>query len=325
MGADELVGKYFPVHDHGFIALVDYMGSDECIERAARTSYGAGTRKRSESRDLIRYLRRHAHTTPFEMLELKFHCAMPMFIARQWIRHRTANVNEVSGRYSLLPMLFYTPRHEALCTQSKDNKQGRSDERLDVEVYAQAVERWNEQRRVAQDNYEWLTGNDVAKELARIDLPLSTYTQWYWKIDLHNLMHFLRLRVDPHAQFEFRVYGEIVAAMISRIAPLSYEAWIDYEVGGTRFSYDEMQAIRAMLSVYQLRQAEIDGQTLPKSIGDQHSAELDRVFSTLSKRELTEFQGKLAPRDRPSFTLNLDEGKPPEHFAQMFADSVPKV
>ena len=183
--------------DHGFVSLVDYMGTDECIERAARVSYGYGTRKASQTRGLIRYLRRHQHTTPSEMVELKFHCCMPMFIARQWIRHRTANVNEYSGRYSLMPMLFYTPGAEQLQTQSRSNNQGRSGTPVAPEHRTRRpCARWNEIRRASRGAYEWMTGEDIARELARIDLPLSTYTQWYWKIDLHNLLHFLKLRVD---------------------------------------------------------------------------------------------------------------------------------
>jgi thymidylate synthase (FAD) len=222
--AEEILGLYFPVLDHGFVALVDYLGTDACIERAARVSYGYGTRAANATRGLIRYLRRHKHTTPSEMVELKFHCCMPMFIARQWIRHRTANVNEYSGRYSLIPMLFYTPDAAQLQTQSRRNNQGRSGQAVPSDLHAEAVHRWEETRRQATDTYGWLTGNEVARELARIDLPLSTYTQWYWKIDLHNLLHFLTLRVDAHAQWEIQEYGRVMAGMLKRVAPLSYEA-----------------------------------------------------------------------------------------------------
>src|SRR5204863_9826606 len=174
-GAEEILGLYFPVLDHGFVALVDYMGTDECIERAARVSYGYGTRKKSLTRGLVRYLRRHKHTTPSEMVELKFHCCMPMFIARQWIRHRTANVNEYSGRYSLVPMLFYSPPAEQLQTQSRKNNQGRSGQAVGEDLARQAAERWSAIRQQAAGAYEWLTEHEVARELARIDLPLSTY------------------------------------------------------------------------------------------------------------------------------------------------------
>src|SRR5690606_1073098 len=187
--AEEILGLYFPVLDHGFVSLVDYMGNDESIEHAARVSYGYGTRKASATRGLIRYLRRHKHTTPSAMVELKFHCCMPVFIARQGIRHRTANVNEYSGRYSLMTMLFYTPEAEQLQTQSTQNNQGRSGSHVAEEQYAAAKARWDSGRAASVATYEWLTGQEIARELARIDLPLSTYTQWYWKIDLHNLLH----------------------------------------------------------------------------------------------------------------------------------------
>ena len=216
--AEEILGLYFPVLDHGFVSLVDYMGTDECIERAARVSYGYGTRQTSQTRGLLRYLRRHMHTTPSEMIEFKFHCSMPMFIARQWIRHRSANVNEYSGRYSLMPMLFYTPSEEQLQTQSKKNNQGRSGTVVEAAKYTEAVRRWNEIREKSREAYEWMTLEDMARELARIDLPLSTYTQWYWKIDLHNLLHFLKLRVDHHAQWEIQEYGRVMAGMLKRVA-----------------------------------------------------------------------------------------------------------
>jgi acetyl-CoA carboxylase carboxyl transferase subunit alpha len=246
-GAEEILGLYFPVLDHGFVSLVDYMGTDEDIERAARVSYGYGTRKKNLTRGLIRYLRRHKHTTPSEMVELKFHCCMPIFIARQWIRHRTANVNEYSGRYSLVPTLFYSPEASQLQTQSRANNQGRSGLAVEAALYTEASRRWSNIRRDAAQTYEWLTEQDVARELARIDLPLSTYTQWYWKIDLHNLLHFLTLRVDEHAQWEIQQYGRMMAGMLKRVAPLSYEAWIDYDVCGTHMSRMELDVLRRLV------------------------------------------------------------------------------
>ena len=227
--AEEILGRYYRVLDHGFVALVDYMGSDEAVEQAARVSYGAGTRKVSETRGLIRYLRRHHHTTPSEMVEFKFHCAMPMFVARQWIRHRTASVNELSARYSLMPLLFYMPKEQQFELQSHSNKQGREGG-APPEVYREAVERWERLRADAGDAYRWMLEEDVAREIARIDLPLSTYTQWYWKIDLHNLLHFLSLRVDPRAQWEIQEFARAIAGMVKRVAPLSYEAWVDYDL-----------------------------------------------------------------------------------------------
>lgn len=311
-GAEEILGLYFPVLDHGFVSLVDYMGTDESIERAARVSYGYGTRKASMTRGLIRYLRRHKHTTPSEMVELKFHCCMPMFIARQWIRHRTANVNEYSGRYSLMPMLFYTPGAEQLQTQSTQNNQGRSGAVATDAQYDRAKAMWEEGRTQSVRTYEWLTGQEIARELARIDLPLSTYTQWYWKIDLHNLLHFLTLRIDSHAQWEIQQYGQVMAGMLKRVAPLSYEAWIDYDVCGGRLSRMELEALRKVLT--------------PKNGGIVASGELseaDLIASGLRQRELTELLVKLVDQPVPDFELDPAKGLPGEHFQARFAAAVP--
>ena len=311
--AEEILGLYFPVLDHGFVSLVDYLGTDECIERAARVSYGYGTRKQSLTRGLLRYLRRHKHTTPSEMVELKFHCCMPMFIARQWIRHRTANVNEYSGRYSLVPMLFYTPEEAQLQTQSRRNNQGRSGQAVGTDVYTEAQRRWESIRRESTDAYGWLTANEVARELARIDLPLSTYTQWYWKIDLHNLLHFLTLRVDGHAQWEIQEYGRVMAGMLQRVAPLSYEAWIDYDVCGTHLSRAELEALRTLVKV--------DGGGLAAG-GRLDKAALGE--RGLSNREIEEMLGKLQPSPAlPDFSLDVANARSAEHFAERFAKAVP--
>ena len=315
--AEEILGLYFPVLDHGFVSLVDYMGTDECIERAARVSYGYGTRKQSLTRGLLRYLRRHKHTTPSEMVELKFHCCMPIFIARQWIRHRTANVNEYSGRYSLIPMLFYTPDAAQLQTQSKRNNQGRSGQAVAGDVHVEAVRRWNDLRRASTEAYEWMTSGEIARDLARIDLPLSTYTQWYWKIDLHNLLHFLTLRVDPHAQWEIQEFGRVMAGMLKRVAPLSYEAWIDYDVCGGHLSRMELDALRSLVAV------DAEGGGLRAAGGALSKEALGE--RGLSKREIEELLAKLAPsRAVPDFELDVARAKPPEHFAVRFADAVPK-
>src|SRR5499427_5734709 len=252
--AEELLGRYFPVLDHGFVALVDYMGSDDDVERAARVSYGYGTRKTSQTRGLIRYLRRHRHTTPSEMVEFKFHCAMPMFVARQWIRHRTASVNEYSGRYSLLPLLFYRPEREQLKAQSASNRQGRAGAPLDG-LHDDAMARWEELRRLAAAQYEWLVAHDVARELARIDLPLSTYTQWYWKIDLHNLLHFLSLRVDPHAQYEIRAYAKVMLDTLARWVPMTYAAFLEYRMHAAVISAKGLGVIRRLLADEHVDQA----------------------------------------------------------------------
>lgn len=311
--AEEIVGGYFPVLDHGFVSLVDYMGSDEDVERAARVSYGAGTRKVSQTRGLLRYLRRHRHTTPSEMVELKFHCAMPMFVARQWIRHRTASVNEMSARYSLMPLLFYTPDEGHFALQSQSNKQGR-DERAAPEIYREAVERWERLRADAGGTYGWLLEEDVAREIARIDLPVSMYTQWYWKVDLHNLLHFLTLRVDPRAQYEIRVFAEVIAGMVKRVAPLSYEAWVDYDLGGEPFSLGERRALGALLEA-------VDGGVRVRE-GAALDADALGDFG-LSPREAREFLDKLGAGDRPDFELDLGEMVSAETMAERMYQAVP--
>jgi thymidylate synthase (FAD) len=313
--AEEILGRYFPVLDHGFVALVDYMGSDEDVERAARVSYGFGTRRSQETRGLIRYLRRHRHTTPSEMVELKFHCAMPMFVARQWVRHRTSSLNEYSGRYSLIPLLFYMPAAEHLQAQSESNRQGRSGTALTV-LHPRVVERWTRLRRDAAETYEWLVGEDVARELARIDLPLSTYTQWYWKIDLHNLFHFLSLRADPHAQYEIRVYARVMAGMVKRVAPLSFEAWFDYEYGGAHLSRVELTALRQMVGVA--------GEDLVGT--GERLAAADLAKLGLAKREAEELRSKLAAAPAADdFDLDLSESRSAEEFETRMARAVPRV
>ena len=312
--AEEILGGYFPVLDHGFVALVDYMGGDADVERAARVSYGAGTRRTSATRGLIRYLRRHLHTTPSEMVEFKFHCAMPMFVARQWIRHRTASVNEYSGRYSLIPLLFYLPRREQVELQSTANRQGRAGGVADS-TYAGAVERWNLLRREAGAGYSWLIAEDIAREIARIDLPLSTYTQWYWKIDLHNLLHFLSLRADPHAQWEIREYASVISGMVKRVAPLTHEAWADYQLMGTSLSRGELDAIRSLISVSSDGTLGGKGGTVtPEGLAD----------FKLSPREIRELASKLsAPSEVPDFELDLSAMRSAGDVEREMAKAVP--
>ena len=506
--AEEILGGYFPVLDHGFVALVDYMGTDDSVERAARVSYGYGTRKVSATRGLIRYLRRHLHTTPSEMVEFKFHCAMPMFVARQWIRHRTAclaegtevyfdlpgaeargrrqlyklpieeiwrrfqptrnrsrpdkqgnpffrrdrvkrmklrqvdedtlamqhtrvvdvyrngvkpvfrmvledgksieatadhrflfaggwdtlrgatgvreaggravwrqgdyflhvngaaeqrdwtwyytaklvrvarleyvgeretydlevegphhnfvangivthnSVNEYSGRYSLMPLLFYSPEHDQFSLQSATSNQGRAPGSVSPEFYGEAIRRWEAVRARAADDYGWLVGENVARELARIDLPLSTYTQWYWKIDLHNLLHFLTLRVDDHAQWEIQEYGRVMAGMVKRVAPLSYEAWIDYQVMGDKLTGAEIAALSRLVAADGDGVAARDGAALT-------NAELAGLG--LSGREIREFKAKLVPREVPDYELDLSTMRDPEDVAAEMLKAVPKV
>lgn len=311
--AEEILGGYFPVLDHGFVSLVDYMGSDDSVERAARVSYGYGTRQTSQTRGLVRYLRRHRHTTPSEMVEFKFHCAMPMFVARQWIRHRTASVNEYSGRYSLMPLLYYTPPEDQFALQSPVNNQGRGDQAAGG-LYAEALRRWETIRREAGDAYGWMVQEDVAREIARIDLPLSTYTQWYWKIDLHNLLHFLSLRVDPHAQWEIRAFAEVMAGMVKRVAPLSYEAWVDYDLVASPMSRGELAALSRLLT------ADEEGVS---ARADARLETADLLELGLSAREIREFAEKLVPRDRPDFELDLGRMRPAEEVAAEMARAVP--
>jgi thymidylate synthase (FAD) len=317
--AEEILGGYFPVLDHGFVSLVDYMGSDDSIERAARVSYGYGTRQTSQTRGLIRYLRRHHHTTPSEMVELKFHCAMPMFIARQWIRHRTANVNEYSGRYSLIPLVFYTPRAEDFAKQSPVNNQGRSSESASSEVFSNATSRWASLRRDASDTYSWMVGEDIAREIARIDLPMSTYTQWYWKIDLHNLLHFLKLRIDPHAQYEIRAYAEVMAGIVKRVAPLSYEAWIDYDVAAASFSRGELAALRDLIeSTGDEIRTRANAATLNAS---------DMKKYDLSPREAREMFAKLAnpAHAKPDWELDMSRMRNASDVEAEMSAAVPTI
>ena len=311
--AEEILGGYFPVLDHGWASLVDYMGSDEDVERAARVSYGHGTRKTSQTRGLVRYLRRHHHTTPSEMVELKFHCVMPIFVARQWIRHRTASVNELSARYSLMPLLFYRPAAEQFALQSQSNMQGREGGAA-AAVYEEAVRRWEALRADAGGAYAWMLEEDVARELARIDLPLSTYTQWYWKIDLHNLLHFLTLRVDPRAQWEIREYGCVLAAMVKRVAPLSYEAWVDYDLTARSFTRAERDALTRLVRVDGGLLRAVDGATLSK----QELGELG-----LSAREIAELVEKLTAPERPDFELDLMRMRSAEDVGKGMAEAVP--
>ena len=243
-GAEKWLYRPIKCLDHGFIYLADYMGDDMAVVDAARVSYGAGTKKVSTAEGLIRYLRRHVHTTPSEMLEVKFHCKMPIVVARQWVRHRTANINEESGRYSEKQDQFYLPDLSVIQKQSPDNKQGRGEDLSDEEkLIVQEIFRSGYARQY--EDYKKLLEIGVAKELARFILPVGNYTQWYWKIDFHNLMHFLRLRLDTHAQYEIRVYGEAMARIISEAFPISYKAFEDYQLYALSFSRVELEILSA--------------------------------------------------------------------------------
>lgn len=250
---EEILGKAFPVLDHGFVRVVDYMGDDEAVVQAARVSYGRGTKKVHEDRGLIRYLMRHRHTTPFEMCEIKLHVKLPIFVARQWVRHRMANINEYSARYSILDHEFYIPRAQDLGVQALGNRQGRGN-RVSPDRAAQVLQWLKEDGERCYQHYQAMLAVDgasapgeetegIARELARINLTLNFYTQWYWKVDLHNLLHFLSLRMDDHAQYEIRVYADAVAQVVQKWVPLCWEAFCDYRLKGANLSRMEVAAL----------------------------------------------------------------------------------
>ena len=244
---EKILYKAIPVLDHGFVRVIDYMGNDTSIVQAARVSYGKGTKKVNTDSGLIKYLMRHWHSTPFEMCEIKYHVKLPIFIARQWIRHRTANVNEYSARYSILDKEFYLPNQQNLAAQSAINRQGRGDilkgdqAKKVLDLLKNDAERtYRNYEEMLNQRYDGSTIDEnkigLARELARMNLTLNTYTQWYWKTDLLNLMNFLRLRADHHAQYEIRAYADIMLDTLKRWVPVAYEAFMDYRVGGTEVS-----------------------------------------------------------------------------------------
>lgn len=258
-GLEEILYDAIPILDHGFIRVIDYMGDDASIVQAARVSYGRGTKKVNEDKGLIDYLMRHRHTTPFEMCEIKYHVKLPIFVARQWIRHRTANVNEYSARYSMMDREFYIPAPSQLAAQSTENHQGRGQ----VLEGAEAAYVLDILKKDAEHNfasYEDMLNQDsqgnqkdpnrqgLARELARMNLTLNTYTQWYWKIDLHNLLHFLSLRAEGHAQYEIRVYADAMLETVKRWVPLAYDAFKRYRMGGVHLSAGGLEAVKALLA-----------------------------------------------------------------------------
>ena len=284
---ENILYEAIPILDHGFIRVIDYMGDDTSIVQAARVSYGKGTKKVSTDAGLIKYLMRHWHSTPFEMCEIKYHVKLPIFIARQWIRHRTANVNEYSARYSILDKEFYLPAVENLAAQSQSNRQGRGDV-LSGDQAKKVLDLLKKDAEQTYDNYETMlnerydgsvidkTQVGLARELARMNLTLNTYTQWYWKTDLLNLMNFLRLRADHHAQYEIRAYADAMLDTVKRWVPITYEAFLDYRVGGTEVSSKGKKIIQKLIS------------------GEKVNAEK----SGLSKREWNELMSALELKDK---------------------------
>lgn len=270
--AEEILDTQFPVLDHGFVILVDYMGGDAAIAEAARQSLaGENTRPVSDDRALIRYLMSNLHTSPFEMVEFKFHCAMPIFVARQWVRHRTASLNEQSGRYGEMPELVYVPKAERIALQSTTNKQG-SGAQVSAETAQAVCDAFEASAEGAFSDYHELLGQvvvdpvlgtaeseaaeelrvkgGISRELARIILPLTTYTQWYWKIDLHNLLHFLFLRLDAHAQWEIRQYAKVMVEMVKAVCPIAWEAFVDYRQKAVRLSLPEQEALHVLIEQF---------------------------------------------------------------------------
>ena len=268
------------VLDHGFVRVVDYMGNDEAIVQAARVSYGRGTKSVRNDAGLINYLMRHRHSTPFEMCEIKYHVKLPVFVARQWIRHRTANVNEYSARYSILDREFYIPAPEHLAAQSETNRQGRGD-MLDGEEAAWVLETLKQDAGRAYEHYEAMLNEGeaadagrrgLARELARMNLPLNIYTQWYWKVDLHNLLHFLSLRADPHAQYEIRAYAEVMLDTVKRWVPLAHDAFVENRLDGAQLTAGQIAAVRRMLKGEKVDQT---SSGLSKRVWDELAAVLE--------------------------------------------------
>ena len=283
---EKVLYEAIPVLDHGFIRVIDYMGDDSSIVQSARVSYGKGTKKVSTDEGLIKYLMRHRHSTPFEMCEIKYHVKLPIFIARQWIRHRTANVNEYSARYSILDKEFYLPAKEQLAAQSQSNRQGRGDI-LQGKQAEDVLNILKDDATRTYDNYEKLLNErfdgtkidenkvGLARELARMNLTLNTYTQWYWKTDLLNLLNFLFLRADNHAQYEIRVYADKMLDTVKKWVPITYQAFMDYRVGAAEISSKGLKVIKSMIS--------------GKNVGQEESG--------LSKREWNELMEKLDKKD----------------------------
>ena len=264
--AEKLLDQKIPVLDKGFVRLVDYMGSDSRIVQTARVSYGDGTKTVREDAGLIDYLLRNEHTSPFEHVIFELHCKMPIFVARQWIRHRTARLNEISGRYSVMTDEFYLPPKDQINFQSTDNKQGREQQSVPEELQNKVLELLKKEQSTCYENYSEILNDGIARELARINLPLSMYTEWYWQMDLKNMLHFLKLRMDHHAQWEIQEYARAIAMIVKAVCPLAYESFERHILNGARFSSDELAAIRALI--------------------DQNSPSLEG-------RRLAEFQAKL--------------------------------
>jgi thymidylate synthase (FAD) len=246
--AEAILDKEYPVLDKGFVRLVDYFGGDQRIVQSARVSYGEGTKTVSQDGALIDYLLRHQHTSPFEQVVMTFHLKMPIFVARQWVRHRTGRMNEVSGRYSIMKDEFYVPSAENIAPQSTDNKQGRASEPFPADQAEKIRKTIADGEEAAYKSYSALVEQGLAREIARIDLPLALYTEFYWEMDLHNLFHFLKLRLDGHAQYEIREYAKVILEMCRAVAPMATTSFVNNMNQGVNFSGEEMDALRKVLA-----------------------------------------------------------------------------
>jgi len=282
--AEALLDRAFPVLDHGFVRLVDYLGGDARIVQAARVSYGEGTKTVREDRALIDYLLRNRHTSPFEQVILTFHVKMPIFVARQWIRHRTARLNEISGRYSVMRDEFYVPRPFEVRFQSQRNRQGGSEDEVPDALRERVIEALRRDQATTYGRYEDLLEDGIARELARINLPLSLYTEMYWQIDLNNLFHFLRLRMDWHAQYEIRAYGDVMASLVRAVCPLAFEAFEEHVLGARTFSASELQVLRQAIDETALAEA-LEASALRKT---RRREFLDKLAEPPEPQETTE-------------------------------------
>ena len=246
--AERLLDKEFPVLDHGFVRLIDYMGSDDRIVQSARVSYGEGTKTYRQDKGLINYLLRNDHTSPFEQVVFTFHLKMPIFVARQWVRHRTGRMNEISGRYSVMKDECYIPDTDHIALQSEDNKQGRKNDPVDYKTAVKVQEMLEAEHKAIFETYHELLDMGIAREISRIDLPLSLYTEFYWQMDLHNLFHFLALRLDAHAQYEIREYAKRIFEMVKIVCPIAAEAFENHKLNGVSLSGSEKEAVRKIIA-----------------------------------------------------------------------------
>jgi len=258
---DSILNKEYPVLDHGFVRLIDYMGSDERITEAARVSYGGKKKTAKEDKLLIDYLMAHGHTSPFEHVVFEFHCKMPIFVARQWLRHRTARINEVSGRYTVMKEEFYLPEESRIQLQSKTNRQGSSDEVIDNETKKKVIQTMVSNQQSSSLGYDNLLEMGISKEIARINLPLSLYTEFYWQMDLHNLFHFIKLRMDSHAQWEIQEYARVLAKIVKNITPMAWDAFERHVLNSITFSSDEMNVIRENIKTIDRENLGLEGQS----------------------------------------------------------------